>query len=107
MRATAASLSMGHAIRLITLPAIQPGDRPHHVFEKSVAVRCPQRRVVIPIHLELAVRVLVIVLIGPPPQPLHGVADLGDHVVAPHQRVLVVAGLQLAIGGVRDFRPIR
>ena len=74
------------------------GDRAHHVLEEGMPVGGDQRRVVLPVHLELAVRVLVVVLVGLPAQRLHGVADLGDHVVAPHQGGLIVAGLLLAVG---------
>ena len=59
-------------------------------------------RVVLPVHLELAVRVLVIVLIRRPAERDHAVADLGDGLVAAHQRLLVVAGLRLRVGAVRD-----
>ena len=52
-----------------------------------------QRVVEVPVHLELAVGVLVVVLVGPPAELEHVVADLGDDVVAAHQGLLVVAGL--------------
>jgi hypothetical protein len=48
----------------------------------------------------------VIVLIGIPAKPDHGVADLRDHVVTTHQRLLIVAGLGLMIGWIRDRRAI-
>jgi hypothetical protein len=47
----------------------------------------------VPVHLELAVGVLVVVLVRAPAEFQHVVADLGDHVVAAHQCLLVVAGL--------------
>ena len=47
----------------------------------------------LPVHLELAVGVLVVVLVGLPAEREHAVADLGDHIVAAHQGLLVVAGL--------------
>ena len=63
---------------------------------KKHAVGGDQRVVVVPVHLELAVGVLMVVLVGLPAELQHGVADLGDDVVAAHQRLLVVAGLGLA-----------
>jgi hypothetical protein len=68
------------------------GDGACHVFEEGMAVGGLQRCVVLPVHLELAVRILVVVLIGLPTERLHGIADLHDHVVATHQRLLVIAG---------------
>ena len=59
-----------------------------------------------PVHLELAVGVLVVVLIGAPAEFEHRIANLADHVVAAHQRRLVVAGLRLGVGGVADRRPV-
>ena len=66
------------------------------IFEKQMAVGGDQRVVIFPVHLELAVGVLMVVLIGLPAQRQHGVADFRDHVIAAHQRRLVVAGLGLA-----------
>ena len=57
--------------------------------------------VVFPVHLELADRVLVVVLVGLPAEFQHVVADLGDHVIAAHDRLLVVARL---FGSVVDVR---
>ncbi len=82
--------------------AVLLGDRLRHVFEEDVAIGGQQSVVIFPVHLELAVRVLVVVLIGLPAEFQHAVADLGDDVVAPHQRLLVVAGLVLGVGGVGD-----
>ena len=65
-----------------------------------------QRVVILPVHLELAVRVLVVVLIRVPAELQHRVADLADHVVAAHQCLLVVAGLGLMIAGVGDGRAV-
>jgi hypothetical protein len=62
---------------------------------------------VVPVHLELAVRVLMVVLIRIPAQFEHAVADLADDLVTPHQRRLVVAGLGLAIGDVPDVFSVR
>ena len=73
------------------------GDRAHHIFEEGVAIGGRQRGVELPVHLELAVSVLVIVLIRLPAQRQHGVANLGDHLVAPHQGLLVVARLRLLV----------
>ena len=78
------------------------GDRLHHELEERVAVGGDERVGEIPVHLELAVRVLVVVLVRAPAERQHGVADLGDDVVAAHQRLLVVAGLCRGIVFVRD-----
>ncbi len=78
------------------------GDRLHHIFEEGVPVGGLESVVELPVHLELAVGILVVVLIRAPAELEHGVADLGDHVIAPHQRLLVVAGLGLVIAGIGD-----
>ena len=78
------------------------GDRLDHVLEERVPVGGLQGVVILPVHLELAVGVLMIVLIGAPAEIEHGIADLGDDVVAAHQRLLVVAGLRLVIARVGD-----
>src|SRR6266700_2231188 len=87
--------------------AVLLGDRAHHVLEEGMAVGGLERRIVLPVHLELAVRILVVVLVGLPAQRLHGVTDFRDHVVAAHQRLLVVARLALAVGGIGDLRAVR
>ena len=82
------------------------GDRLHHELEERVPVRGDHAVVVVPVHLELAVGVLVVVLVGPPPEREHRVADLGDDVVAAHERRLVVAGLGVDVaGGPRSRSP--
>ncbi len=68
-------------------------DRLDHVLEEGVLVGRPQTVVVFPVHLELAVRVLMIILVGVPAQRDHAVADVLDDVVAAH-------------GAVRDRRAI-
>ena len=42
------------------------GDRADHVFEKDVPVSGYERRGIIPVHLVLAVPVLVVVLVWAP-----------------------------------------
>ena len=66
-----------------------------------------ERVVVLPVHLELAVRVLMVVLIGLPAERQHVVADLGDDVVAAHQGLLIVAGLLGDVGGIGDLDAVR
>ena len=78
------------------------GDRLHHELEEGVLVGGGQRVVEAPVHLELAVGVLVVVLVGAPAERQHVVADLGDHVVAAHHRLLVVAGLRCGVVLVGD-----
>ena len=87
--------------------AVLLGDRLHHELEEGMLVSGAQRRVELPVHLELAVRVFVVVLIGLPAERDHRVADFRHHVVTAHERLLVVAGLGLAVGGVRDRLPVR
>ena len=82
-------------------------DRFDHVFEERVPIRRFERRVVFPVHLELTVGILMIVLIRLPAERDHAVADFGDDVVAPHQRLLVVAGLGLDVGGVGNRLAVR
>ena len=55
-----------------------------HEFEEGMLVRRRERAVELEVHFELAVRVLVIVLVGPPAELQHVVADFPDHVVAAH-----------------------
>ncbi len=83
------------------------GDRFHHVFEESVPVGGPQCTVVLPIHLELAVRILMIVLVRLPADGGHGVTNLGDNVVAAHQRLLIVTRLGLLVGGIGNGFAVR
>ena len=78
------------------------GDRAGHELEERVPVGGRQGVVKVPVHFELAVGVLVIVLIGPPAELQHVIANFGDDIVAPHQRLLVVARLRRRILGVRD-----
>ena len=82
--------------------AVLLGDGLDHELEERVAVGGDQRVVVQPVHLELAIGVLVVVLVRPPAELEHGIADRGDHLVAAHQRRLVVAGLVLGVARVRD-----
>src|SRR5207247_9507097 len=49
---------------------------------------------------ELAVRILMIVLVWLPADDGHGVTNLGDNVVAAHQRLLIVTRLGLLVGGI-------
>ena len=58
------------------------GNGLHHELEEGQLVRRRQRVIEIPVDLELAIGVLVVVLIGPPAQLNHGRGNLGDHVDA-------------------------
>ena len=80
--------------------------RLHHEPEERVAVRGAETVGVLPVHLELAVRILVIVLVWVPAELLHVVANLADHVVAAHECRLVIAGLLLAVPSVGDLRAV-
>ena len=62
-------------------------------LKKRMFVRGGQRVIELEVHLELAIRVFVVVLIGAPAEAKHIVANLGNHVIAPHHGLLVIAGL--------------
>ena len=78
------------------------GNRLHHEFEEGVPVGRHENIVIVPVHLELAVGVLMVVLVGAPAEREHGVADLGHDIVAAHQGLLVVAGFGVDIARVRN-----
>ena len=90
---------LGHERRA---QAVLLGDRLDHELEERVPVGGDERVVEVPVHLELAVGVLVVVLVRAPAELQHVVADFGDDVVAAHQRLLVVAGLDGVILVVGD-----
>ena len=71
-----------------------------HHLEEGVAIGGGEGIGVGPVQLELAIGILVIGLIGPPAQLLHGADQFADQRVAPHQAQLVVAGLRLTIEAV-------
>ena len=73
----------------------------HHILEKTMSVRGYKSICIIPVHFKLTVSVLMVILIRSPSKGLHMVADLSNHVIAPHQGLLVVTGLGLQIGRVR------
>src|SRR5271166_3914532 len=77
-----------------------------HEFEKDVAIGGDQRVVIGPIHLELAVGVLVIALIRRPAELEHRVADGTDQLVSAQECGLVVARLRLPVGLVGDREAI-
>ena len=58
------------------------GDRLHHEFEEGELIGRGQRVIEIPVDLELAIGVLMVILIGPPAQLNHGCGNFGDHVDA-------------------------
>ncbi len=57
-------------------------------------------------HLELSVRVLMIVLIGLPAERQHGIADLGNDIVSSYHRLLIIEGLWLTVGVIGNASPI-
>ncbi len=83
------------------------GNGLDHELEERMLVGRRQSIVELPVHLELAVGILVIVLVGLPAQLQHAVADFCDHVIAAHQRLLVVAGLVGGIEAVGDGIAVR
>ena len=72
-------------------------DGAGHEFEEDVAIGGLKGVIIIPVHLKLAVGVLMIVLVGPPAERRHAVTDFSDDVITPHQSGLVIAGLALCI----------
>jgi hypothetical protein len=82
------------------------GHRLDHELEEAVLVGGRQRVVEFPVHLELAVGVLVVVLVGSPAEIQHVVADFAHHVVAAHHRLLVVAGLHGGVVFVGHLRAV-
>ena len=83
--------------------AVVLGQLFDHVLEEHMAIGGGQRVGVFPVHFELTVGILVIVLVRPPTERVHRLTDLTHHVVAAHQRRLVIAGLALGVAGVRDL----
>ena len=82
------------------------GDGLDHIFEERHPVGGHERVGELPVHLELAVGVLVVVLVRRPAELEHGIANLADHVVAAHQCRLVVARLRLRVRRVADRRAV-
>ena len=58
----------------------------------------------LPVHFKLPVGVFVVVLVRAPTQLKHIITDLGDHVVAPHDGLLVITGLFSRVVGVGNLR---
>ncbi len=56
-----------------------------HEFEEDVTIRSDQCIIIVPVHFELAVRILMIVLICAPSERKHRVADLLNDGIATHQ----------------------
>ena len=74
-----------------------------HEFKERMLVCGFHRIVKIPVHLPLAIRVLVVVLVGVPAQFKHVIGDFTDHVQTPHKRLLVITRLGGGIEGVADL----
>ena len=74
-----------------------------HELEKGVPVSGGQTLGIVPVDFELAIRVFMVVLIGAPPKFEHVVANFAHDIIAPHDRLLVVAGLFGSIIGVADL----
>ena len=83
--------------------AVLFSDRLHHELEEAVLVSGLHRVVVFPVHLKLANRVFMVVLVGFPTKLQHIIADFGDHVIAAHHSLLVIAGLFGRIIGVGNL----
>jgi hypothetical protein len=83
---------MGLGMKVARRPCFSATDLTMNL-KKRVLVGGGQRVVELPVHLELAVGVLVVVLVRPPAELQHVVADFAHHVIAAHHRLLVVAGL--------------
>ena len=67
----------------------------NHILEKIMSVGGSKSICIIPVHFKLTVSILMVILIRSPSKGLHMVADLCHHVIAPHQGLLVIAGLGL------------
>ena len=76
-------------------------NRLGHEFEKYMFVRRGQAIVIFPVHFELPVAVLVVILVRVPAQFEHCVTDFPDDVVTPHKCTLVVTGFCLGVAFVR------
>ena len=86
--------------------SVPAGQLLDHEFEEDVAIGSDQRIVISPVHLELAIGVLVIALIRRPTELQHRVADRADQLVSAQQRSLVIAGLRLPVGLVGDCQAV-
>ena len=82
-------------------------NRFHHELEERVLVGGCQHIIEIKVHLELTIRVLMVVLIRAPAHFAHVIADLSNHVVAAHDGLLVVARLVRRIVFIRNGGPVR
>ena len=64
--------------------AIVLGHGHDHVLEENVLVSGFQCIVIIPVHFKLAIRVLVIILVGIPAKLEHRITDLANHWLLTH-----------------------
>ena len=69
------------------------GDGLDHELEERDLVGRRQRIGEVPVDLELAIRILMVVLVGAPAEAGHGGADLGNDIEPAHDGGLVVTGL--------------
>ena len=76
-------------------------------LKKLVLVCGVQSIVKLPVHLQLTVGVLMVVLIGSPAQFQHIIADFADHIIAAHHRLLIVAGFRRGIIFIGNLSPVR
>lgn len=83
------------------------GDGFGHISEKHVTISRLQAVRIRPVHLELTVGVLVVVLVRPPTKSQHRVTDFSNHRKAAHQRGLIITGFILCIIGIGDGTAIR
>ena len=87
--------------------AVPGSDFLHHELEEHGPICGRYRLRVVPVDFELAVRILMVVLVGSPAESLHVTAYLGNDFVATHQGELVVAGLFLRVARVGNVRSVR
>ena len=80
--------------------ALRFGQGFDHHLEKGVAIGRYQGLGEGPVHLKLAIGVLVVGLVRPPAELLHALEQGTDQGKAAHQRHLVVAGFALVIVGI-------
>ena len=67
-------LANGFGMKVARSPCFSAIDFTMYL-KKACLSAVTQRVVIVPVHLELAVRILVIVLVGLPAEAHHGVAD--------------------------------
>ena len=74
----------------------------NHVLEEDYTISCHEGVIVVPVDLELTVGVLVVSLVRAPAHRLHVRHQRRYELVAPHERLRVVARLRLHVERIGD-----